>query len=65
LWSDHKDKEGIYLVRWDSLARPKSYGGWWIKIIFQFATKLLAKSLWRGLFSSSMWNEVIKEKYLK
>jgi hypothetical protein len=65
LWSSHKEKERFHLVKWDRLARPKEFGEWGIKNIFHFGKSLATKSLWRALFTSSMWSEIIKAKYLK
>lgn len=43
--------------------RPKDYGWWGIKDIYQFGKAFDAKIIWRGLFSLGMWSEVIKDKY--
>lgn len=28
LWTRRKRKEGVHLVNWESLSRPKKFGGW-------------------------------------
>jgi hypothetical protein len=65
VWSGKKDKEGIHLIRWDKLAKPKKLGGWGIKNIFTFGKALAAKSLWRCLMVPGLWHEVIVKKYLR
>lgn len=52
-------------MSWDSLAKPKEYGGWGLKNIFYFGNALTTKSLWRSPFSKGQWSEVIKAKYMK
>ena len=49
----------------DRIAKPKKCGGWGFKNIFSFGKALAAKILWRSLFGTGMWHEVILKKYLK
>ena len=60
LWLGQKVKESFHLLTWDRLAIPKDYGGWNFKNIYYFGKALVAKRLWRGLFSRSMQSDVIK-----
>jgi hypothetical protein len=65
LWTGKKVKEGMHLVSWKKIAKPKKVGGWGIKNIFSFGKALAAKSLWRCLMVPGLWHEVIHKKYLK
>jgi hypothetical protein len=65
LWSGKKEKEGVHLINWKRIAKPKKTGGWGIKNIFSFGKALAAKSLWRCLMVPGLWHEVTFKKYLK
>jgi hypothetical protein len=65
LWTGKKVNEGMHLISWKKLAKPKKTGGWGIKIYFSFGKALAAKSLWRCLMVPGLWHEVIIKKYLK
>jgi hypothetical protein len=60
-----KKKEGIPLVSWKILAKPKKGGGWGLKNIHLFGQALTVKSLWRLLFNEGLWGNIMKKKYLK
>lgn len=65
LWTGEKIKEGIPLISWKKIAKPKKVGGCGIKNIFSFGKALAAKSLWRCLMVPGLWHEVILKKYLR
>jgi hypothetical protein len=65
LWTGKKIKEGIHLVSWNQLAKPKKMGGWGIKNIYTFGKALATKSLWRCLMVHGLWHEVVLKKYLR
>jgi hypothetical protein len=65
IWKGGKKSTGYHLTKWKNIARPKDYGGWGIKNISWFAQSLAAKSCWRGLFGTGLWNTVLNKKYLK
>jgi hypothetical protein len=65
IWKGGKKGSGFHLMKWKNIARPKHFGGWGIKHISWFAQSLAAKSCWRGLFGSGLWNSVLCKKYLK
>jgi len=65
IWKGGKKAIGFHLAKWQSLAKPKEFGGWGIKHMKWFALSLAAKTCWRGLFGSNLWNMVIIKKYLK
>lgn len=61
----HQEKTKYHLVNWQSLARPNICGGWGIKNNHWFGEALSAKSLWRAIFGSMLWHQVISSKYLR
>jgi hypothetical protein len=65
LWTGKKLKEGMHLINWKKIAKPKKDGGWGIKNIFSFGKSLAEKRLWRCLMVSRLWHEVILKKCLK
>jgi hypothetical protein len=65
LWTGRRAEEGIPLVKWDRIAKPKELGGWGLKNLYVFNQALVAKSLWRMLFNKGLWGKVMKEKYLE
>jgi hypothetical protein len=65
MWSGKKVKEGIHLISWEKIAKPKKLGGWGIKNIYTFGKSLATKSLWRCLMVPGLWHEVIVSKYLR
>jgi len=65
MWTRKKVKEGIHLISWEKIAKPKKLGGWGIKNIYTFGKSLATKSLWRCLMVPSLWHEVILSKYLR
>jgi hypothetical protein len=64
LWRGNMDSFHFHLCRWDTLAKPKSYGGWGFRNIFHFSKSLATNTLWRVLMGVGIWHEVIKDKYL-
>jgi hypothetical protein len=65
LWFGIKEKEGLHLVKWNMIAKPKKKGGWGIKKIYLFGKALASKSLWSCLMVFSLWHNVVQNKYLK
>lgn len=65
LWLGERKSEGIPLVKWKTMARPKNEGVWGLENIFIFSQALALKSLWRMFFDEGLWSFVIKGKYLK
>ena len=64
LWTASKQIEGIALVKWKTLAKPKNLGGWGIKNLEWFTKALAAKTLWRLLQNAEkIWSKVIVAKY--
>jgi hypothetical protein len=60
LWSGCKEKNRPHLINWESLAKPKSAGGWGIKHLASFNKALLEKTLWRGLTTDGIWQKILK-----
>lgn len=64
LWSGCSDHSRHHLSSWESLAKPKHYGGWGLRNTFHFSKALAANSLWRVLTTPSIGHSIIKDKYL-
>jgi hypothetical protein len=63
-WQGNKDKKVLPWVRWDRIANPKALGGWGLKNIFFFSKALAEKCSWRLIKTSSLWTQVIHQKYI-
>eukprot|EP00253_Pinus_taeda_P010579 PITA_10579 len=64
LWSGTKEDSVLPWVARDKIARPKDWGGWGIKNLFDFSVSLAAKSSWRLITSENLWTRVVKRKYI-
>jgi hypothetical protein len=64
LWNGHSEAQKYHLCRWEILSRPKKNGGWGFHNLPLFNLALNAITLWRVLTQSSLWQKVIKGKYL-
>eukprot|EP01018_Ginkgo_biloba_P002192 Gb_33330 [translate_table: standard] len=64
LWSGNSENESIPLVKWQTIATPKSLGGWWLKNIHLFGKALAAKGVWRLISSKGLWRQVLAQKYI-
>jgi hypothetical protein len=64
LWKGNTDTHHYHLANWESLARPKRFGGWGLLNIITFSKALATTTLWRALTSNGLWQKVLKEKYL-
>eukprot|EP00253_Pinus_taeda_P013597 PITA_13597 len=51
-------------VKWDSIARPKRWGGWGIKRLQLFSKALAAKLGWGLLTTDNLWARVAYAKYI-
>jgi hypothetical protein len=56
LWNGNADTNHFHLSRWETLARPKSLGGWGFLNIFTFNKALAASTLWRVLTKKDFGN---------
>jgi len=50
LLSGNREKEGIPLVKWKKIAKPKEMGGWGLKNIGPFGKSLAAMCVRRDLY---------------
>jgi hypothetical protein len=57
-------KKSYHLCNWETLSKPKLYGGWGLRNIFIFYRALATNTLWRVLMKNDIWKRVIKDKYL-
>eukprot|EP00253_Pinus_taeda_P033090 PITA_33090 len=65
LWKGHHTGKQFAWVKWDTIARPKRWGGWGIKNLNFFAKALAAKLGWNLLTTDSLWSRVAQVKYIK
>eukprot|EP00253_Pinus_taeda_P003007 PITA_03007 len=65
LWAGQKSGRLFAWVKWDTIAKPKSWGGWGIKKLDLFSKALAAKLGWQLLTSESLWKRVAYAKYIK
>jgi hypothetical protein len=64
LWTSGSANKHLHLCHWESIAKPKSVGGWGLRNIFLFNQALASKSLWRVLSQDGIWHRVITGKYI-
>eukprot|EP00253_Pinus_taeda_P016222 PITA_16222 len=64
LWSGSKEESVLPWVAWDKIARPKDWGGWGIKNLYDFSISLAAKSGWRLINYENLWTRLVKRKYI-
>eukprot|EP00253_Pinus_taeda_P007705 PITA_07705 len=64
LWSGAKEDSVLPWVAWDKIARPKDWGGWGVKNLFDFSQSLAAKSGWKIINSENLWTRVVMRKYI-
>lgn len=60
LWKGNKQGSLFAWVKWDTISRPKKWGGWGIKILEALAAKLG----WQLITTHSLWTKVVYEKYI-
>lgn len=65
LWTGGLDCSNLVMTRWEFLALPECYGGWGIRNLSYFSYALRLKSLWRGLFGTTLWSIILSVKYIK
>eukprot|EP00253_Pinus_taeda_P030815 PITA_30815 len=64
LWAGSKEDFVLPWVAWDKVARPKEWGGWGIKKLYDFSLSLAAKSSWRLIKLENLWTRVVGRKYI-
>jgi hypothetical protein len=65
LWKGQSDSHRFHLCSWEVLSRPKKNGGWGLRNLSHFNLALNAITLWRVLTQPSIWQQIIRDKYLK
>jgi hypothetical protein len=65
LWNGQSDNHRFDLYSWEVLSRPKKNGGWGIRNLTHFNLALNAITLWRVLTQASIWQQVLRDKYLQ
>eukprot|EP00253_Pinus_taeda_P030027 PITA_30027 len=64
LWKGNQLGKLFAWVKWDTIAKPKSWGGWGIKRLDLFSKALAAKLGWQLITSNSLWSRVVQLKYI-
>jgi len=64
LWKGNQPGRIFAWTSWESLALPKSWGGWGINRLDTFSQALAAKLGWQLLNNNSLWTKVIVSKYI-
>lgn len=64
LWKGNQPRRIFSWTSWDSLALPKSWGGWGIKRLGPFSQALASKLKWQLLNNDSLWTKVATSKYI-
>lgn len=64
LWKGNQPGRIFAWTSWDSLALPKSWGGWGIERLDSFSQALAAKLGWQLLNTNSLWTKVAVSKYI-
>src|SRR4051812_11970252 len=64
VWGNAEGRRGIHLLDWDSLCKPKDFGGANLKSAMDMNRALMAKLAWRLLNDSGeTWCTVLRSKY--
>lgn len=64
LWVGNRERDGIPLVKWQSLSKHKEVGRWGLENIHYFGQGLVAKRLWKIISNKGLWRQVILHKIL-
>ena len=64
LWSWEKFSTFYHMCNWETLAKPKIFGGWGIRNIYLFNKSMVENNLWQVLMKDGIWHRVIKDKYI-
>eukprot|EP00253_Pinus_taeda_P033651 PITA_33651 len=65
LWKGHQPGRIYAWVKWETISKPKCWGGWGIKRLATFSKALAAKLGWSLLTADSLWTRVAFSKYIK
>ncbi|CAL1384516.1 unnamed protein product [Linum trigynum] len=64
IWGDEEEKAKMHLVAWETLTKPKDYGGVGLRQTRQANIAMLAKGCWRMLQEKeSLWSRILYSKY--
>ncbi|KAI8543503.1 hypothetical protein RHMOL_Rhmol08G0223300 [Rhododendron molle] len=63
-WGDTADKKKLHLVKWETIAKKKEFGGLGVRRMMQQNLALLSRWWWRfNKDKNSLWVKVIRGKY--
>jgi len=63
LWNGCSDKFHFHMCKWESLAKPKIFGGWGFQNIHLFNKALDESTLWCVLVKGVVWHSIVKDTY--
>jgi hypothetical protein len=64
LWNEQSDNHRYHLCSWEVISRPKKNGGWGFRNLTHFNLALNSITLLRVLTQASIWQQVLRDKYL-
>jgi hypothetical protein len=65
-WRGAEDTFKYHMIRWDSVCRPKDFGGLVIINTHIFNECLLVKWIWKFYHQAeSLWGRILKAKYMR
>eukprot|EP00253_Pinus_taeda_P017747 PITA_17747 len=65
IWGGSTNQHKIHLTKMKDISIPKQQGGWGIKDLRLFGCALICRTLWRGIYGSSPWSNIIRQRYMK
>ena len=65
IWQGGGQKRKYHLVKWEVICKSKKKGGLGIKDISEMKKSLLCKWWWKLDKEDGVWQDIIKEKYLR
>ena len=64
LWFGKHNSYGLPWTSWKILAKPKSLGGWGLKVPIVFAKALAVKNVWNIIQGQGLWVNIAFQKYI-
>eukprot|EP00253_Pinus_taeda_P013002 PITA_13002 len=65
IWGRKSTHQKFHLARMKDISIPKHQGGWGIKELRLFGQALICRTLWRGIFGTSPWSNILRHRYMK
>eukprot|EP00253_Pinus_taeda_P019663 PITA_19663 len=65
IWGGSTSQHKYHLAKIKDISIPKQQGGWGIKDLRLFGCALICRTLWRGIYGSTPWSNIIRQRYMK